>query len=368
MTSSVQILVLIAFATGVSGCAEETLPTEIPKLGPITSVPPNLQAPAKTAETKREPSAPVGTLIRRAEKMISTRNLPAAIGALEEALVAEPTNRKALRLLADVSQVRATELERPVNSPLFLKSAQAIRTLRATYKDLNTEEKQLLPTILYNEACTFAVNGERDKAMKSLTESFENGFLLQERIDNDEELDTLRKVPEFVTLQRKLEIINIDNGMAQASSRPLRFDFKLPDLDGKMLTLNSLKGKIVVVDVWGMWCAPCRRELPHLVALYRKYKDKGVEIVGIDYEPETGDSINTQVRNFLKDNGVMYPCLVGDDRTRNQIPEIAYPTTLFIDRDGKVRLKLTGYHSIIPLETAVEKLLAEGKSEPVEKK
>jgi len=367
MPSIVQVLLLIGISLVVSGCNGEPLADQIRPIGPVKSGP-LAKIEADTAK-KTEPSAPVGTLIRRAERLISSKNLPGAIEALEEALVAEPTNRQALRLLVETTQQRAVELERPMNSPLFLRSAQAIRVIRETYKDLNTEEKSLLPTILYNEACTLAVNGESAKAMKSLTESLESGALPLERIDNDEELDTLRKLPEFIALQKRLEVNHIGGLMDQMASRPFPFDFKLTDLEGKPFALESLKGKVVIIDFWATWCVPCRKELPYFVSLYQKYKDKGLEIVGIDYEHETGEAISKQVQGFLKERGVTYPCVVGDDATRNQVPGFeGLPTTLFLDRAGKVRLKLSGYHSMIPLETAVEKLLAEGAGEAVGKK
>ncbi|WP_316847880.1 TlpA disulfide reductase family protein [Pedobacter psychrodurus] len=61
-------------------------------------------------------------------------------------------------------------------------------------------------------------------------------------------------------------------------------DFTLPDRDGKNVTLSSLKGKVVLVDFWASWCAPCRKENPNLVKAYAKYHDKGFEIIGVSLD------------------------------------------------------------------------------------
>ncbi len=351
----------------VAGCSGEKLSTEVIPLGPISSEPIAKNATAissSSTATKPGPSAPLGTLIRRAERSVESKNLPAAIQALEEAVAVEPTNRKALRFLAEVTQRFAMDTERPRSSPFYLRSAEVARVLRSTPNELTTEDIQMLPLIFYNEACTLAQNGETARAVKALSEALETGFQTLERIDNDEELDPIRKIPEFIALQKGLEMVNIAALMAQTASTPFKFDFRLPDLDGKPLALESLKGKIVIVDIWGTWCPPCRKEIPHFAALYQKYHDKGLEIVGINYENDTSEEAVKRVKAFIKDQAIPYPCVIGDDATRNQILGFeGFPTTLFLDREGKVRLKLTGYHSIIPLETAVEKLMASGQPE-----
>ena len=365
MSAAARFSLLFVTSLFVAGCSGEKLSTEVIPLGPISSDPAAKNATsASSTSTTPVPSAPVGTLIRRAEKSVETKNLPAAIQSLEEALVAEPTNKKALRLLAEVTQRFAMDTERPKSSPFYLRSAEVARTLRLTPQELTTEDSKMLPLIFYNEACTLAQYGETGRAVKALSEALETGFQTIERIDNDEELDPIRKTPEFIALQKGLETVNIAALMAQSASAPFKFDFKLPDLDGKPLALESLKGKIVIVDIWGTWCPPCRKEIPHLAALYQKYHDKGLEIVGINYENDTGEETLKQVRAYIKDQAIPYPCVIGDEATRKQILGFeGYPTTLFLDREGKVRLKLTGYHSIIPLETALEKLMASGQPE-----
>src|SRR5262245_22425722 len=76
---------------------------------------------------------------------------------------------------------------------------------------------------------------------------------------------------------------------AQASAAStLKFPFKMPSLSGGTLSSEDFKGKIVIVDVWATWCGPCRIVIPHLVALQDKYKSKGVTVVGMNTDEDTG--------------------------------------------------------------------------------
>ena len=68
-----------------------------------------------------------------------------------------------------------------------------------------------------------------------------------------------------------------------------RLDFTVAGLKGDSITLSSLKGKVVLIDFWASWCAPCRFSNKHLVKLYSKYKDKGFEIFGVSLDEETMD-------------------------------------------------------------------------------
>ncbi|GGL73115.1 hypothetical protein GCM10010129_16000 [Streptomyces fumigatiscleroticus] len=116
-----------------------------------------------------------------------------------------------------------------------------------------------------------------------------------------------------------------------------------PDLsgktvDGKQLDVAEYKGKIVVLNVWGSWCSPCRAEAKNLEKVYQDTKDQGVQFVGIN----TRDTSTGPAEAFEKEQGITYPSLYDptgklmlrfDKGTLN--PQ-AIPSTLIIDRDGKV--------------------------------
>ena len=144
---------------------------------------------------------------------------------------------------------------------------------------------------------------------------------------------------------------------------PFAFDFDVEDVAGNRVSKADLAGKVLIVDLWGTWCPPCRKEIPHFVALKKKYRDRGLAIVGLNNEqtPDMAEAA-AQVRNFCKSAGVDYPCAVVCEDFLAQIPNFqGFPTTLFIDRAGQVRLRMTGYHDLPFLQAAVEALLQEDR-------
>ncbi len=148
-----------------------------------------------------------------------------------------------------------------------------------------------------------------------------------------------------------------------ASGESFPFEFSLTTYDdAQTVSLEDQKGKVVIVDFWGTWCGPCKMEIPHFIKLQDKYPDE-LAIVGINYEDGTAEQVKQQIAKFVQDMGINYPCVIGDDETRARVPDFeGYPTTLFIDRTGKVRLKVVGLNPYEKLEAIVDVLLAEGKS------
>ncbi|HEY2249988.1 MAG TPA: TlpA disulfide reductase family protein [Planctomycetaceae bacterium] len=145
------------------------------------------------------------------------------------------------------------------------------------------------------------------------------------------------------------------------TNAPFSFDFDVEDVVGNRISKADLAGKVLIVDLWGTWCGPCRKEVPHFVALNKKYRDRGLAIVGLNSEqiPDMAEAAE-QVRKFCKSAGVNYPCAVVGEEFLAQIPDLqGFPTTLFIDRTGQVRLRVVGYHDMAFLQAAVEALLQE---------
>jgi thiol-disulfide isomerase/thioredoxin len=127
-----------------------------------------------------------------------------------------------------------------------------------------------------------------------------------------------------------------------------------------MVSLADYRGKVVIVDFWGTWCPPCRDEIPHLVSLYHTYHEAGLEIIGVNYEQVPREQASELVKKFVAGLHIPYVCVMGDGRTQRQVPGLSgYPTTLFIDRAGKVRFMLSGYTPQEALEAVVSALLAE---------
>ena len=108
-------------------------------------------------------------------------------------------------------------------------------------------------------------------------------------------------------------------------------DFTLTDLQGKSWSLKALRGKVVMVNFWATWCQPCRREMPDLDALYKRFKDQGLVILGIS------DEEAAKVKELLAEQKVSYPILLDPGRKVNEAFRIeGIPKNFVYDREGKL--------------------------------
>ncbi len=131
------------------------------------------------------------------------------------------------------------------------------------------------------------------------------------------------------------------------------FQFSFPDVNGKVVsnTDAQFKGKVVLVNVTGSWCPNCHDEAPYLEELYKKYRSRGVEIVALDFEEPAQIQSLARLRSFIRKYGIEYSYLVaGETRTvHEKVPQAvnlnAWPTTLFIGKDGLVHAVETGFPS-----------------------
>ncbi|UKL06490.1 TlpA family protein disulfide reductase [Streptomyces sp. NBU3104] len=132
-------------------------------------------------------------------------------------------------------------------------------------------------------------------------------------------------------------------------------------LDGATFDLADHKGKVVVVNVWGSWCAPCRAEAPNLVKVAKDTADQGVQFVGIN----TRDSNKGPALAFEKDYEVGYPSLYDPQGKqilrfpRGSLSPQAIPSTVVIDRDGKIAARTLQAVSEKQLRAMIDPVLAE---------
>lgn len=116
-------------------------------------------------------------------------------------------------------------------------------------------------------------------------------------------------------------------------------DFTLRTMDGKNLRLQELRGKVVLVNFWATWCGPCRQEMPHLNRLYDKYRASGFVMLGVNIDDEPEKAIG--LANKL---GLHFPVLLDSDKKVSKLYDLStMPSTVVIDRDGKVRYVHRGY-------------------------
>ncbi len=132
-------------------------------------------------------------------------------------------------------------------------------------------------------------------------------------------------------------------------------------IDGKQLSTADTKGKVLVINVWGSWCPPCRAEAKNFQTVYDDVKGQGVEFVGIN----TRDTNTTVAKAFEKEFGITYPSLY--DPTGKQMLRFekgtlnpqAIPSTLVIDRKGKLAARALTPLSEETLRSMLKPVLAE---------
>ncbi len=116
--------------------------------------------------------------------------------------------------------------------------------------------------------------------------------------------------------------------------------YRTVSLDGDSVSLATQRGKVVLFNIWATWCHPCRDEIPELRALHAKYKDRGLELVGVSVDADGSDEA---IRAFMKDFEMEYPVWRDpDERVSTQFLVVGVPATFLIDRDGVLRWRKTG--------------------------
>jgi cytochrome c biogenesis protein CcmG/thiol:disulfide interchange protein DsbE len=111
-------------------------------------------------------------------------------------------------------------------------------------------------------------------------------------------------------------------------------DFKLDSLTGDPITLSALRGKVVVLNFWASWCAPCRAEMPAMNAVYEKFRDQGLVVLGVN---TTYQDDETNARSAIQDWGLTFPIVFDRDSAASRPYRIqAMPTTFFVGRDGVI--------------------------------
>ena len=137
--------------------------------------------------------------------------------------------------------------------------------------------------------------------------------------------------------------------------------FELLTLDGEVVSLESLEGKVVLVNFWATWCPPCRVEMPGFQRVYEDKRDEGFEIVAISTD-RAGEGV---VRDFLEERSLTFPAAMASASVVRDFGGVrALPTSFLVDREGRIRQEVKGLFSEPALRMAVNRLLEETASQP----
>jgi len=144
--------------------------------------------------------------------------------------------------------------------------------------------------------------------------------------------------------------------------------FTLTDLKGKKVSLANYKGKAVQLNFWATWCAPCKIETPWLVELEKQYSPQGFEILGISFDDLDKDDkakLATETAEIAKSAEqlkISYPVLIDGDAISKPYGDVdVFPTSFFIDKNGKIVAASMGLTSKDELEGNILKALGKGK-------
>ncbi len=127
-------------------------------------------------------------------------------------------------------------------------------------------------------------------------------------------------------------------GAATLASGPAP-DFTLHSVAGTNLRLKEQRGQVVMLNFWATWCAPCRQEMPQLNRLYEKYRASGFVLLGVNVDDDTANASGVSSRL-----GLRFPILLDTDKKVSRLYDLStMPSTVLIDRDGRVRYVHLGY-------------------------
>jgi len=275
---------------------------------------------------------------------------------------------------------------------MLLKGGETVE-LTAEVEGYNIKDYTISGSLHSEEMKKWADAKKSKKIAEYINNMEESKPLLQlylvEKLDIFQYIDTYKKVRDALvaTYPNTIYVRKFNSKVltteTKIKSKPVALgkpapEINLPNPDGKKIALSSLKGKVVLIDFWASWCRPCRAANPHVVEIYKKYKDQGFDVYSVSFDgiddrmlkrfkgnqPALEAAMKKQKQAWMKaikDDKLTWPHHVSELRSwSSQIGKVygvnSIPRTFLLDREGIVR-----YDNIRPqqLEPAVKELLAE---------
>jgi len=130
-------------------------------------------------------------------------------------------------------------------------------------------------------------------------------------------------------------------------------EFVRTDLAGHPVDLAALRGRVVLLNFWATWCAPCQVEIPRFISWQSKYAADGLQIIGVSMDDDSAP-----VATLVRTRGVNYPVVMGDEEIGLLYGGVlGLPVTYLIDRQGIVRARYKGEADLGAMESAIQRLL-----------
>ena len=130
-------------------------------------------------------------------------------------------------------------------------------------------------------------------------------------------------------------------------------DFSRPDLAGRPLQLADYRGKLVLLNFWASWCAPCLEEMPRFSHWQRQYGARGLQVIGVSMDDDAA-----AVRQHLARHPVAYPAIIGDAKLGAAFGGVmGLPLTYLIDRQGRIAARYQGESDLAAMEAQIKALL-----------
>ena len=128
----------------------------------------------------------------------------------------------------------------------------------------------------------------------------------------------------------------------------------LRDINGRSLRLSDYRGKVVLLNFWATWCPPCRAEIPELIKWQRRYRSRGLQVIGVTYPPQK----LSEVRRFVRREKVNYPVGRGTKKMKLLFTQSeTLPMTIVVGKDGRIRDIIEGILLPEEFEQTIKPLL-----------
>jgi len=305
------------------------------------------EAPAPTPKeaTTPTPDAAKADTIQKIHQQLRGGETASALAAIEEAItqygiddfygikaLALHQNGRSEEALALVDQaLEAKKGERPrllSQQHEILVALNRLEEALSAIQTMDSESERKSPWTCLTIAGDQMKLSKPEEALKTLEMAVERGMISKSAIEDEEVFKPLLELEGFKAL---LEKMNTRIGLGAPAKA-----FTLRDIKDRDVSLESLKGKVVLLDFWATWCPPCREEIPNLKAYYTELKEKGLEIVGISL-----DKNREALDKYLTEQGmdwiITYSGKMWQDETVALYGVNSIPSTWLIDKKGILR-------------------------------